>query len=149
MPPNDTRYAREWLVFAEKDLGRVTRTLRENDPEIAGFFLQQAVEKFLKAFLLSQEWKLIRTHDLVALLDDANTHDATLNHFRLVCHDISLFYPLSGLAVFCDINRWLVRARCARFLARRAGADRADSCDVTADRPVKLRPDCPMRYPAW
>ncbi len=92
MPPNDTRYAREWLVFAEKELGRVTRTLRENDPEIAVFFLQQAVEKFLKAFLLSQEWKLIRTRDLVALLDDAITHDAMLNHFRLVCHDISLFY---------------------------------------------------------
>jgi HEPN domain-containing protein len=92
MPPNDTRYAREWLGFAEKDLGRATRALQENDPEIAGFFVQQAVEKFLKAFLLAKGWKLVRTHNLVALLDEAAAHDATLNRFRLVCHDISLFY---------------------------------------------------------
>lgn len=92
MPPDDTRYAREWLGFAEKDLSRITRALRDNDPEIAGFFLQQAIEKFLKAFLLSKGWKLIRTHNLVALLDEATSHDAMLNRFRLVCHDISLFY---------------------------------------------------------
>lgn len=92
MPPNDTRYAREWLDFVEKDFGRATRALQENDPEIAGFFVQQAVEKFLKAFLLSKGWKLVRTHNLVALLDEAAAHDATLNPFRLVCHDISLFY---------------------------------------------------------
>ena len=92
MPPNDTRYAREWLGFAEKDFGRATRALQENDPEIAGFFVQQSVEKFLKAFLLAKGWKLVRTHNLVSLLDEATAHDATLGRFRLVCHDISLFY---------------------------------------------------------
>lgn len=92
MRPDDTRYAREWLGFAEKDLGRVIRALHENDPEIAGFFLQQAVEKFLKAFLLSKGWKLVRTHNLAALLDEADSHNASFGGFRLVCHDISLYY---------------------------------------------------------
>lgn len=31
MQPKDTRYAREWLVVAEKDRERVTRALREDE----------------------------------------------------------------------------------------------------------------------
>ena len=40
--------------------------LAVNDPGAAGFFLQQAVEKFLGAFLRAQGWKLERIHDLQA-----------------------------------------------------------------------------------
>ena len=42
-----------------------------NDPDAAGFYLQQAMEKYLKAFLLSKKWKLKRTHDLEVLLNEA------------------------------------------------------------------------------
>lgn len=51
-------YPADWLRIAEKDLGRVERLLSIQDPEAAGFYLQQAVEKFLKAFLLSKGWQL-------------------------------------------------------------------------------------------
>ena len=52
MPPRESQYPKDWLVLAEKDLIRVKRSLRDKDPELAAFCLQQAVEKFLKSFLL-------------------------------------------------------------------------------------------------
>lgn len=75
MPPEGSFYPAAWLRIAEKDLGRVERLLSIQDPEAAGFYLQQAVEKFLKAFLLSKGWQLARIHDLEALLNQALTYD--------------------------------------------------------------------------
>ena len=69
MPHEGPQYPKDWLRVAEKDLGRVSSLLAISDPQAAGFFLQQAVEKFLKAFLLSKGWILQRTHDLEALLN--------------------------------------------------------------------------------
>ena len=92
MPSENSLYPAEWTRLAEKDLRRVDRLLKVHDPELAGFCLQQAVEKFLKAFLLSQGWQLRRIHNLDALLDDAVAHDASLEKFRTVCQKISVFY---------------------------------------------------------
>ena len=44
----------------------ILRSLGDNDPEMAGFCLQQAIEKFLKAFLLSKGWQLWQIHSLEA-----------------------------------------------------------------------------------
>ena len=68
------------------------RMLAIHDPEVAGFFLQQAVEKFLKAFLLSRGWELRRIHDLDALLDDAVAYTPSLEKFRPVCQKVTAFY---------------------------------------------------------
>jgi len=54
MPREESLYPADWLRIAEKDLGRARHLLDVQDPEAAGFFLQQATEKFLKAFLLSR-----------------------------------------------------------------------------------------------
>lgn len=94
MPHEESLYPADWVRIAEKDLGRVDRLLDENDPELAGFCLQQGVEKFLKAFLLSKGWRLRRIHNLDTLLDDAITYDASLEKFRSVCQKISAFYFL-------------------------------------------------------
>jgi HEPN domain-containing protein len=72
----------------------VERALREGDPEAAGFFLQQALEKFLKAFLLAKGWSLRRIHDLEALLDEAAVHDPDLEQFRAACQRITSYYPI-------------------------------------------------------
>ena len=92
MSPQESLYSADWLRIAEKDLRRARRSLGDNDPEMAGFCLQQAVEKFLKAFLLSKGWQLRRIHDLEALLDEATTFDSTLGDFRYLCQKISVFY---------------------------------------------------------
>jgi len=92
MPGDESVYPADWRRIAEKDLGRVRKLLDGGDAELAGFCLQQAVEKFLKAFLLSKGWKLRRVHDLNTLLDDALAHDSSLERFRDVCQMITAFY---------------------------------------------------------
>jgi len=88
----ESPYPADWLRIAERDLKRVDRLLDEHDPELAGFCLQQAVEKFLKAFLLSQGWQLRRIHNLDTLLDDAIIYDSSSENFRNVCQKITAFY---------------------------------------------------------
>ena len=92
MPREESLYAGDWLRLAERDWERVRWLLDQDDPALAGFCLQQAVEKFLKAFLLSQGWQLKRLHNLDALLDEAVTYDASQESFRSVCQKITAFY---------------------------------------------------------
>lgn len=66
--------------------------LDAGEPEGAGVFLQQSVEKLLKGFLLAKGWELKRTHDLEALIDAAVVYDPTLAPFRPVCQEISNYY---------------------------------------------------------
>jgi HEPN domain-containing protein/predicted nucleotidyltransferase len=93
MQPEESLYHLEWLRIAEKDFERVNRLLLEmQDPEAAGFYLQQAVEKFFKAFLIYHGWHLQRIHSLETLLDDALAYDASLEEYREVCKKITEFY---------------------------------------------------------
>lgn len=92
MPLEESLYPGDWIRIAEKDLIRVEQLLKLQDPEAAGFFLQQAVEKFLKAFLLAKGWELERIHDLEVLLNTALDYDPSLEPFRAVCQKITGFY---------------------------------------------------------
>jgi len=85
-------YPRDWLRKAEADLRRVGRRLRERDIEDAAVHLQQALEKFLKGFLLARGWSLKKTHDLEALLDEAIRHDATLDRYRPLVQAVTGYY---------------------------------------------------------
>ena len=111
MTPKESRYPNDWLALGEKDLLRVTRSLRDKDPELAAFCLQQAVEKFLKAYLLSKGWKLRRIHDLEALLDDAVEYDPSLDQFRNSCQKITNYYVVERypLAVEAELTADEVR----------------------------------------
>jgi HEPN domain-containing protein len=94
MDRGESLYPADWLRIAEKDLARVTKLLAVQDPEAAGLYLQQAVEKFLKAFLLSKGWQLKRIHDLDALLSAALGYDPSLNRFRPACQRITEYYSV-------------------------------------------------------
>lgn len=78
MKHKESQSPADWLRIAEKDLGRVHRLLAMEDPDAAGFYLQQAVEKFIKSFLLSNGWELQRIHDLEPLLNAALVFDSSL-----------------------------------------------------------------------
>ena len=57
-----------WLKFAEMDL-RVSRLAFENKIYIySAYHAQQAVEKYLKAFLISKDQPYPRTHDIKFLI---------------------------------------------------------------------------------
>ena len=104
MQREESRYPGDWLRIAERDLERVEQLLGIQDPEAAGFYLQQAVEKLFKAFLLSRGWKLQRTHDLEALLNAALNYDASLESFREVCQKIAAFYFVERYPLFTDVG---------------------------------------------
>jgi HEPN domain-containing protein len=84
----------EWLEAARRDWHRVKRRVDEGDTEDAAFHLQQALEKFLKGFLIGRGWELRRIHTLPALLDEAAHHHAGLDSFRDVCERVSEYYLL-------------------------------------------------------
>jgi HEPN domain-containing protein len=85
-------YPEDWRTVARKDLDRVERNLNEGDIEAAGFFLQQALEKYLKAFLLEKGWELQKTHALYTLLDYAIEFDSGLENFRSLCERATSYY---------------------------------------------------------
>ena len=88
----NSSYPADWLRIAERDWDRVGRLLTDGDFSLAGFCLQQAIEKFLKAFLIYHGWELRFIHNLDALLDDAVCYDLTLEEFRDICQKITAFY---------------------------------------------------------
>ena len=92
MRHEDSLYPQDWLRIAEKDLGRAELLLNSDDPDAAGFYLQQSIEKYLKAFLLAHGWSLKRSHDLEALLNEALVHDTSLEQFRELCQKVTAFY---------------------------------------------------------
>ncbi|OGW17995.1 MAG: hypothetical protein A3G93_07690 [Nitrospinae bacterium RIFCSPLOWO2_12_FULL_45_22] len=108
----------DWLKIARKDWERAKRNLKHQDPEAAGFFLQQSVEKYLKAFLLRCGWKLKKIHELDALLDEAIRYNSELQNFYLLCERITGYYfadrypPLGDLELTCeDIEKDLEEAK--------------------------------------
>ena len=59
--------AGRWIAIADRDLAAAVM-LVENAPDIAAFHLQQATEKYLKAFLTLYGQALRKSHDVSALL---------------------------------------------------------------------------------
>lgn len=94
MPPKDSLYPQDWFRLAAKDFKRAEHLLNLDDPEGAGYHLQQAVEKYLKGFLLSKGWKLKRIHDLEVLLNDALKYEKTLEKSRSLCQKITGYYVI-------------------------------------------------------
>jgi HEPN domain-containing protein len=85
-------YPPDWMKYARKDWRRIFAMLNDNDIEGAAFFIQQALEKYLKAFMLQRGWLLRKIHDLDALLDDATEYNPSLESFRTLCKRVSGYY---------------------------------------------------------
>ncbi len=88
----DSQYPLDWLRVAEKDWTRAVKRLEEGDYEDAAFRLQQALEKYLKAFLLRQGWELEKTHDTRRLLLEAGNYEVELNNFENLCARVEQYY---------------------------------------------------------
>jgi len=85
-------YPLEWIAFADRDWRRTQVLLNEDDAKGAGFHLQQALEKYLKGFLLAKGWRIKRTHELETPLVEAVKYDSSLKAFRKLCEKISTYY---------------------------------------------------------
>ena len=92
MKRQESQYPEDWFRVGEKELKRASFLLAGTDLSGAGFNIHQAVEKYLKGYLLSRGWELRRIHDLEALLNEAVTHDAAFESFRAACLKMNQYY---------------------------------------------------------
>jgi len=88
----ESSYPQDWFRIAAEDLRRVRRRLEEGDIDDAAFRLQQAIEKYLKGYLLRRGWPLQRIHDVEALLSEAIRHDRKLEAYRPLCRQVANYY---------------------------------------------------------
>jgi len=92
MRREESRYPQDWFRIGDKELTRAQNLLRLGDLEGAGFNVQQAVEKYLKGYLLAQGWELRRIHALETLLNEVIVYDPSFEEFRAVCQKITQYY---------------------------------------------------------
>jgi HEPN domain-containing protein len=61
----------DWVLLADKDLYAAEIIIKDDYPltNIVAFHCQQAIEKYLKAYLIEKDVSLIKTHDLIKLND--------------------------------------------------------------------------------
>ena len=59
----------DWVLLADKDLHAAEIIIKDEYPltNIVAFHCQQAIEKYLKAFIIEKDGPLMRTHDLIKL----------------------------------------------------------------------------------
>jgi len=103
---NSTTNPNAWIFFADKDLSLAEFIVEK--PEFTGelsFHCQQAVEKYLKAYLAKSKIKFRKTHDLVELyhlikgIKDLNIDEILLKDIRDLYVEIR--YP-SNIGLLSD-----------------------------------------------
>jgi HEPN domain-containing protein len=86
----DEKNPSDWFYFAMDrlkvaDLVWKTEGLTPSGIEL----LQEAVERFLKGYLVANGWKLVKTHDLATLLRNAQRYDAKFSSFKRLATDLT------------------------------------------------------------
>jgi HEPN domain-containing protein len=111
MSANQPSLSADWLPYARRDWARARLLFREHDPEGAALHLQQAVEKYLKGWLLDRGWPLRKTHELDRLLDAARQYDPSLQPFRPLCERVSGYYLIERYPTSTPSNLDLEQVR--------------------------------------
>lgn len=83
----------DWFAQGDLDVQAAEILLAQGGPlPIIAFHLQQAIEKYLKGFLLSTGWPLRRIHDLEVLIQEAIARDSDFAPFLAPCQRITEYY---------------------------------------------------------
>ena len=99
MTKDQNEYLKNWIFRANEDIA-VIENLFKSDPDLYAssicFHAQQAIEKFLKAFLIFHNKDFPKTHDLEYLLTECHKIDQSGFDFdfgSLTDYGVSLRYP--------------------------------------------------------
>jgi HEPN domain-containing protein len=98
----DSLIPTDWYAKAEEDL-RAARALLDDKVRlygVAAFHIQQALEKYMKGFLLSKGWTLQRIHDLSKLLNDLVAYEPAFAKYKSLCVRVTEFYFESRYPLF-------------------------------------------------
>ena len=97
----DNKYAAEWLAYADTDLAVAehNQTMYPKPLNIICFHCQQAVEKYLKAYLSWRGIKPPKIHELETLCNMCSAQDNRFDEILKQCVFLSVYgvqprYPL-------------------------------------------------------
>lgn len=84
----------DWLNQANEDLEHVKRDLTIEDRFFSHlcFHLEQAAEKFLKAYIVSFNLSFEATHDLLKLLEICKSKNPSLTEIYDACNELNPYY---------------------------------------------------------
>jgi HEPN domain-containing protein len=124
-------YLTRWLKMADRDLRVADNELHTLSGDVVTeavcFHAQQAVEKYLKSFLIAKQVKFPRTHNLEVLQElcgPADPEFSTLDLTRLSYYAVEVRYPDElDEPSLQDAERSLYIARGIRALVHRKLAD--------------------------
>jgi len=93
----------EWLELGLQDLNsaKFLMNMKPVPLEIVGFHCQQAVEKYLKAYLIKHDIEPDKTHDLLFLLSQCKKYDEQFITLTQTCaqlteYAVKIRYPYPG-----------------------------------------------------
>jgi HEPN domain-containing protein len=90
---NNKYKAIEWFEKANHDFDALQDVIRgSGHADVAGVLLQQSIEKYIKGYLISKGWKLVKTHDLKQLLDEAVKYNAAFKPYYDLLDLITEYY---------------------------------------------------------
>ncbi len=90
----DIEIVREWLAKADEDFEFARLNLEEGKPFFGQicFHFQQAVEKYLKSYIIANELEFLKIHDLPLLLKMCLSKDSLFDQLREDCEFLTTFY---------------------------------------------------------
>lgn len=93
MNDHESIVPQDWFAQGDMDIQAAEILLSQQGPRpIVAFHIQQAIEKYLKGFLISTGWPLRRIHDLEILIQEALDRDTDFAPFLTPCQRITEYY---------------------------------------------------------
>jgi HEPN domain-containing protein len=93
MKENSKESVQEWFTKGAHDIESAQSLFEKHGyTDIIAFLIQQAIEKYLKGYLIYHGWKLKKIHDLQELINEATKIDKAFGSFLDPCIKISKYY---------------------------------------------------------
>lgn len=84
---------KEWIERGKNDLEVAKILLAEGEyPDMVLFHIHQAVEKYLKGFLIYNGWELKKIHDIELLITEAMSFDNKFQKYLDLGRELTAFY---------------------------------------------------------
>ena len=80
----------DWFAFAEDRLRAADLIWSAEGITHSGIeCLQEAVERYLKGYLVANGWQIVKTHDLTRLIKEAAIYDPAFHRFDLLAEKLT------------------------------------------------------------
>ena len=86
----DEANPQDWFLLAAERLSAADVLYAQSGSTYSGIeILQEAVERYLKGFLIAKGWRLRKVHDLTLLNDEAKKFDPQFDKFDDLCESLT------------------------------------------------------------